>query len=265
MKWFFAINEAALRSQRELWEPMMRVAVESARATTNLEPNLIVYGVGDDPFLEELRRRGVRIIPHKLSYLASLETFYGEGSHVASIASGAFLRTEIPLLEYEDDVVLYTDCDVMFERQPFLQLSASAPFACAPESDRADYDNLNTGVMLMNLPVLRQSLTAFTDWIKANLDQCAAFDQGAYQLYYRGQWDRLPLKFNWKPYWGSSDEASIIHFHGPKPLWARTILEDPEWDQVPIYRALVNSNPTAYRLFLERWDAWLAKAELATP
>ena len=36
-------------------------------------------------------------------------------------------------------------------------------------------------------------------------------------LYINEGLNKLPLEYNWKPYWGINNEAKIIHFHGIKP------------------------------------------------
>ena len=53
------------------------------------------------------------------------------------------------------DRVLYTDCDIIFmdEVVPELQANPCEYFAVAPEGVQEDYVNMNTGVMLMNIPI----------------------------------------------------------------------------------------------------------------
>jgi hypothetical protein len=44
------------------------------------------------------------------------------------------------------------------------------------------------------------------------------YPQGAYNRFYRGKFEvRTWPHFNFKPYWGFSQEAKLVHFHGPKP------------------------------------------------
>jgi lipopolysaccharide biosynthesis glycosyltransferase len=140
------------------------------------------------------------------------------------------LRTELPRLQDSlglEERVLYTDCDVFFRRDPVAQISAvkCEYFAVAPEFAVADYENMNTGVMWMNLPGLLSRDDEFKKFIRQNIDewQTAAWDQGAYRRFFRGNngaplWEKLAPELNWKPYWGDYANASIIHFHGPKPF-----------------------------------------------
>eukprot|EP01032_Pedospumella_encystans_P020126 gene20126-22873_t len=46
-----------------------------------------------------------------------------------------------------------------------------------------------------------------------------AVDQGLFVEYFVDQnySTLLPDRFNWKGYWGGSDDVVIAHFHGPKP------------------------------------------------
>jgi hypothetical protein len=86
---------------------------------------------------------------------------------------------------------------------------------------------MNTGVMLMNLKNLLAVDESFRKFVISNLEEFPCWDQSAYQWFYRGPrnqffhrngWDRLPIEYNWKPYWGDYSSAKIIHFHGPKPF-----------------------------------------------
>ncbi len=138
--------------------------------------------------------------------------------YAANVALGAFLRTEIPMISNDSGVVLYTDCDVLFLKDPVYNGLPIKYFAAGPEMDVDDYSvhGMNTGVMYMNLPVLRLCQESFRQYITDNLETFCAFDQGAYRNYFHSLWQKLDPRFNWKPYWGFNDDAYIIHFHGPK-------------------------------------------------
>merc|ERR1712014_250638 len=84
----------------------------------------------------------------------------------------------------------------------------------------------NAGVMLLNVDAMRRSQQEFLDWtfseanIKKGLffEEYGPLDQGAYNAFYQGRFDvHLSPTFNWKPYWGFSSRAKVVHFHGPKP------------------------------------------------
>ncbi len=255
MKWFFALNEESLRSGREFWEDMIFAALRSARARTTLKPCMIFDG-GPDPLLPRLEALGVTVLRHRVSFYDRLQDHYGANPSLVNIASGAFLRTEIPLLEQEEDVVLYTDCDVMFEGPVDLEVDLSSPFMCAPEFTRSDYANFNTGVMVMNLPHLRKSQAEFTGFIRDNLDRFATFDQDAYRLFYGARTGRLAEDYNWKPYWGLNPGARVVHFHGLKPAGALHMLGHPDDATVPTYHTLFHTDREGYKHYLARWTHW---------
>ena len=240
MHWFFALTEASTAFRQ--YAEMIMVAVHTARTHTSLVPHCIYDGNANE-FTEWLTKRDVRILPHR-SFVADQLAALGErkgNPHLGAALAGAFSRVELPDLVTSlrsPDRILYTDCDVMFlaDVVPELQTAACEHFAVAPESVQNDYVNMNTGVMLMNTRRLRQSLPAFRDYIIANLEalERESWDEAAYRWFYRDGdaplWDRLPPELNWKPYWGESDGAKIVHFHGPKPYQRPYI--DSHWPEL---------------------------------
>jgi hypothetical protein len=259
LKWYFAISEASLARPDHDWRALIRVAVESARQNTTLRPNMIYDGEPND-FTEELEKKGVRIIRHRVSFYPDLEEqSRSQWDWYLQAASGAFLRTEIPLIETEEDLVLYTDCDVMFLSE-FPALSCRGPFAVAPESKPdAPSSDLNTGVMMMNLRLLRDSFPEFRLFIRQNLEKLVVLDQTAYGLFYAGQFNALEPELNWKPYWGPNDGAVIIHWHGPKPMVVRRFLHEPDVELAYApWATLYARNPDSYRRYLTLWDAFSA-------
>lgn len=260
MRWYFALTEdsTAFRQYAE----MAMVAVHTAKKVTSLEPHCIYDGAEND-FTAWLRKRGVAIIRHRSfvrEALADLGRRKGN-PHLAAALSGAFSRIELPEIVEGDERILYTDCDVIFlgEIVPELEAHDCEYFAVAPESDRADYVNMNTGVMLMNTVRLRESLPEFREYVAKNLEalEAESWDEAAYRWFYRDRngplWDRLRPELNWKPYWGENAEAKIIHFHGPKPFQREYL--DSHW---PELKPLTGG---AYLSELQRWDALLAEAK----
>ena len=228
MHWFFALTEASTAFRQ--YAEMVMVAVHTAKTRTSLVPHCI-YDGGENDFTAWLTKRDVRIIHHR-SFVHEQLVELGrrkQNPHLAAALAGAFSRVELPELVIalgDPKRVLYTDCDVMFlaEAVPELEAQACELFAVAPESAQDDYVNMNTGVMLMNTHRLRETLPPFREYILANLEilERESWDEAAYRWFYRDdanvpQWDRLPPELNWKPYWGASAAAKIIHFHGPKP------------------------------------------------
>jgi hypothetical protein len=263
MQWYFALTEdsTAFRQYAE----MVMVAVHTARKVTSLEPHCL-YDGGKNDFTAWLRKRGVGIIPHRSfvrDALAELGRRKGN-PHLAAALSGAFSRIELPEIVARvagTERILYTDCDVMFldEVVPALEANDCTHFAVAPESDRTDYVNMNTGVMLMNTVRLHESLPEFREYVSKNLEalEAESWDEAAYRWFYRDEngplWDRLQPELNWKPYWDENPGAKIIHFHGPKPFQRDYI--DSHW---PELKSLTGG---AYLSELQRWDALLAEAK----
>lgn len=263
-KWFFALSEASLDHRDHDWVTLIRTAVASALERTTLQPHFI-YDGGESSFTHELRAMGVTVIHHRVTFYDTIAARRAElGPHLdpmyLAVAAGAFLRVEIPLLEQQDEFVIYTDCDTMFLRDPPVQDHRPDYFACAPQRDQNDFVTMNSGVMIMNLPALRRDLPEFTQYIGEHFNSFSAFDQDAYQRYYMGRYDPLPTSFNWKPYWGSNPAAQIVHFHGPKPMAVRQLITDPSYDAPSIWRELFNESVEGYHTYLAQWDEFHAAA-----
>lgn len=210
MKWYFACND-----QSPAYDYMIRAAVESAIKNTSLVPHFVYDGT-PGPLTLWLEQKGVKVIRHRVTFYDSLQAFYSPQE--LKTASGTFLRCDIPLLETNDELVLYTDCDVIFASDIQLQdIQYPVFFACAPEGIKTDRSFFNTGVMLMNIPALRETHHDFETFIETSLTGLNVYDQTAYNRFYANQSAWLPLEYNWKPYWGENPDAKIIHFHGPKP------------------------------------------------
>jgi lipopolysaccharide biosynthesis glycosyltransferase len=259
MKWFFAVSEVSMDHHDHDFRALIRSAVNSARANTQLKPHMIFDGE-EGTFTKEIRDLGVKIIRHRISFCDQIQ--HAQKAHRPDwasymfVASGALLRLEIPLLEQHDDFVLYTDCDVLFLKQPDFTTVRPPLFAVAPERDCSSYDDMNSGVMIMNLPRLRADLPLLINFFCDTFAKVNGFDQEAYRKFYRGEWSRLPLAYNWKPYWGINLDASIVHFHGPKPPAIRKLISDPDYATPDVWRSLFLQNPESYRYYLSLWDSF---------
>ena len=134
MSWYFALSESSIERGEHDWRGLIRVAVKSAYSNTRLQPTLVYDGQPGE-FTAELENIGVKVIYHRVSFFDDLV----EHAKVIAdpwwlnIASGAFLRTEIPLLHSGSNTVLYTDCEVMFTKDPGILQCGTAPFAVVPE------------------------------------------------------------------------------------------------------------------------------------
>ena len=106
MKWYFACSKGS-----DDFYPLLKAAVNSAIANTTLEPNFIYDGEPDE-LTEWLENKGVNVIFHRVSFFEEIEKIFTSENRY--IPLGAYLRCDIPVIEQDDEYVLYTDCDVLF-------------------------------------------------------------------------------------------------------------------------------------------------------
>jgi len=258
MKWFFAYAG----DSDEGFKKLIKVAVISARKNTNLEPFCIYDGICSDLTIW-LEKQGVQIIHHRSRFSERIKEIFGNDLSARG-GRGAMLRVEIPQILFEkkikDKYILYTDCDVMFvgnvENLFFIRPKY---FACAPEIDPDNWENFNTGVMLMNVGNLYKTYEEFASFIRKHLKKGWCWDQTAYNLFYKNKNSKLPKEYNWKPYWGDSPKKKIIHFHGLKPSWKRGIIESFKGTENKFLLDLYNKNPDAYKNFFLIWDQFLSE------
>lgn len=264
MQWFIGINEGC-----PAWKPyaeMAKVAIHTALDRTSLQPHCL-YDGGPNEFTDWLDQRGVPIIRWRTFLYDDLKEF-GErrgNPQLLPATRGVFLRAELPLLQTReglDDRVLYTDCDVIFRGEVTDVLASLRPqyFAVAVESDPTLPEEMNTGVMWMNLPEMFKLDAPFRDYLRANIDALPgmSWDQGAYRNFYRSAggaplWETLPPELNWKPYWDDYARAKIIHFHGPKPF------QRPNIDSH--YPELKYLTGGRYEELCDLWESLLQEAE----
>ncbi|HTZ35443.1 MAG TPA: glycosyltransferase [Stellaceae bacterium] len=255
LKWYFAAN---LNAFRHFFE-QIAVAVKSARANTPLRPCCLV---DDRAGLDEMRDKltwleqsGVQLIFRRAALFEIVRAHFGEQ---ADIFSGHWLRCDIPILEDEEDFVLYTDIDVMFRR--YIDLSNERPpfIACTPEQEQNDLSYFNSGVMVMNIPALRAARDELIATLHARLPNMEPHDdQGMFNATFRGRWTRLPNTYNWKPYWGFNPDAAIVHFHGPKPGAVQQMLLGRSHLYPADYSRLFQRDPDGYARYIAEFERFL--------
>ena len=215
MYWFCGVNDNS-QSHKDMY----LTALNSAKKNTTLIP-ILIYDGNDVNFINHVESYNGRIIKHK-SLLSIKTNFNLKDKGWKGIASGAFLRLDIPIIcnniRIKDKTVLYTDTDVIFVKDVVSELSTYSPkyFSVCPESNKIDYTIFNSGVMLINVKAMYDTYIQFTTFMEINNYNFPAFDQGALQVFYKNKENKLPLYFNHKPYWGIDNNAKIIHYHGPK-------------------------------------------------
>jgi hypothetical protein len=213
MKWYIALNEEGTEGDIALHT---RLAVLSAIKNTRLEPHLL-YSGRRNGFTVWMERNGVKVISSRLPYLDAILDLVRRGRYTTATI-GHWLRTNVCLVEQTDEFILYTDVDVLFCKAPDLDGIRPDYFSSAPEFKRNSWNYFNAGVMVMNVPGLRREYSKFEEYLVSSLyaKTYDFHDQIAYNNFYRGRWDRLPVELNWKPYWGINESACLVHFHGPK-------------------------------------------------
>lgn len=223
----------------------------------------MLYDGEDNDFVTELRSAGVNVIHHRVSFYKALMEHGSGNPAYLSIASGAFLRFEISLIENET-LALYTDCDVIFNCHPnFYTEMEPALFAATSQSSLDPATDLNLGVMLINVPAMRADYPALADFTEKNLH--LGLDQEILRVFYNERYQPMDRSLNWKPYWGVNSLAQIVHFHGPKPGMARRMAETVEAVSVPIWRSLYLLDPGAYAEYVASWDKLLLDYTSSTP
>jgi len=216
MKWFLGFAD----NGNDEYRAMVKVAVHTAQNMTSLEPYLLYDGQQND-FTAWLEKRGVHIVPFQSSLIKTLRERGADANQVA-IGRGALLRIHIPeILQREgivDENIIYSDCDVLFmDNLEELERMSPKVLAACPEHDPLDWSYFNSGVLVMQRQALENSYDAFCAFFRERYELEWAFDQDAYNLFYQKEWQKIPLEYNWKPYWGYNPHAKIVHFHGLKP------------------------------------------------
>ncbi len=250
MHWYFAIDEGGgLGYTGEC----AKLAVLSARNAGGLVPHLLYYGK-PTAFTAWMRGHGVRVIETEPSFIGAIRDAEAAGKYKAH-SIGHWLRVAVPLVETAQEFVLYTDCDVIFLQGYDWQRLRPRIFAAAPEFQRDNWNYFNAGVMLLNVPAMRQTYDEFAAHIVGRIGSGQFFsydDEIALNEAYRFHWEKLDLALNWKPYWGFNRGAAILHFHGPK-LNAIEAITGGGWER---------NNPTAVTLgnmldaHVDAYTAW---------
>lgn len=289
-KWYFSTNASGFANNKEL----MAVAVTSCRENTDLKP-ICLYNGTVKAHVDFLRGLEVEVVPHGCSLEADLRPAYGDKYDQFS---GHWLRVDLPEIEPEDDFVLYTDVDVMFEGPPLVPVVPPL-LAAGPEGRPDDLErprpgvgaldallggrglrrlrgkgprwapwnrrraHFSSGVLVMNLPGLRGVHQEFLAAIRARLRgdfRYPTHDQASFNDFFERSFTPLGAEMNWKPYWGRNDDARIVHFHGPKPRHVRAVASGTGRGLSTEYRTLFDRSPEGYAFYAGRFDRYLAQA-----
>ena len=216
VKWYFCIESLGAIK----FSPYIKAAVISCRKHTDLVPICLWHDHGDGDATDLMtffQQYDVKVIFRKSRVY---ETVRAQTDVVLDcVTAGTHLRYDIPLVEHDDDFVLYADCDIIFNGPIALDDLRPRFFAAAPEFDRNVWTYFNSGVMLMNMEAMRRTADDLlaTTIARMKAGFATSHDQSDLNGFYFENWDKLSPEYNWKPYWGDNPDAKIIHFHGPKP------------------------------------------------
>lgn len=251
MYWFCGVNDNS-----KMHKDLYLIALKSAIQNTTLKP-ILLYDGTDEKFCVEVEKNAT-LVKHRTLFHNKIN-FQKQTQDWKSIASGAFLRIDIPIicknLGIQDNKVLYTDTDVIFLTDVD-ELNTYNPsyFSICPEYDKQNYEIFNSGVMLINVQGMLNSYTEFVNFMEKNNYNFTAFDQGALQTFYKNKTDKLPLKFNHKPYWGMLDTAKIVHYHGPK---YNNIKDYFNGKIIPEYKNLYETvNKDIWKYYLQLYESY---------
>lgn len=249
-KWYFAVNDRGLINAKD----QIKAAVRSSQKNTNLEPFCLYPGDNEENYAW-LTSLGVNVLRHEASFADAMRIGYGKKYR---IFSGHWLRVDIPIIENRDHHVLYTDIDVLFMNHPTLK-DLPDLLGVVPE-DRNGASMFNNGVMVMNIHALRADHGAFVEAIRKRMlsdFSYPAHDQTSYNRFYRGRYSEIPREYNWRPYWGKNNGASIIHFHGPKPEQAEELDAGRAGNIPQPLIDLWKLDPLAYRYYSDMYHRML--------
>ncbi|MDH6265090.1 lipopolysaccharide biosynthesis glycosyltransferase [Rhizobium sp. SG_E_25_P2] len=269
-RWVFSLDQRATGWFRDC----LKAAVVSAKQHTTLEPICILDGDTESDFARWLKNAGVTVIKHEVSFKSELFSdaviHANQGSpYNPAQASGAYLRVEAARI-LEDDVFLYTDCDIMFVADPAPDFYAPKVFgACAEIVSEGDHyvetQSFNSGVMVVNRANFVQKVEGFIEFCRARnfySRQHSSYDQTHLNLYFGHEWEKMSPNLNWRPFQGIGEAASIIHFHGPKPQRIDKILSgEASAQEIDSMRHLINSNIDSYAYYVGRFNEFLKEAD----
>jgi hypothetical protein len=277
LKWYFCYNQASTA----WFSDMIKVAVTSAKTNTRLLPNC-VYDGEPTPLTVWLKDQGVQIHQSQVPFQKRLfdddvmERNKGTGYRPES-AKGFYLPLQIPVVEEADEHVLYTDCDVMFLRDPDLAQIRPTSIAAVPEvadlsapSPARVLNGFNSGVMVINVPAMRNRLPDLMRMLDENgyfnfVDTGATYDQGLLNLGFKSEWGTLPPIYNWRVFYGVNPDASVVHWHGPKPAHVIDLLgfkqarREKRRLEGPIMDMLLTNHIASYEYYFEVYCQFLDK------
>ena len=243
--WFLAIH-----SSSTLYFNYVKSSISSAfiNNRTDLFPVVIISGPKlrfDMPeFLVHYQKKcKLLVIEHNLSFASRIKKNYVPFPNDSTIIKfprqqhPGYLRLDIPmvipmvkakvcdrsLVDFE--YVLYTDADTLItDKFSISDLPRPSVISIGPETVKGKASN--SGVLYMNISAMRQHLPHVLNYADSIKWQSSAYDQGIIIGYFNKLCkvaEIIPNEYNWKPSWGISNKAALIHFQGVKPGMAQCL------------------------------------------
>jgi hypothetical protein len=231
MPWIFTYN-----GKSPFYDYMVKAAVMSGINTAGLTPYCLYDGSEDDDIFKWLSSNGVQMAQHTPSWRNKVDKAFETAKAMTAVSPlyqdiqsifGTMQRIDISVIpELEEyNYVLFTDSDVFFQKPITLEsFGSELPSAVAMAYEMDDIFPCNAGIILMNLPTLRVShedlvTLAFSE-PSLHFGSYGPMDQGVFNKLYERQMGgqcKMSEAFNSKPHKNDIKDASIVHFHGPKP------------------------------------------------
>jgi hypothetical protein len=257
LNWFFCLNE----NRDSVFLDMAKVAVLSTR---DLNINrYCIYDGNNQKFIDFLKENNVEVFLHESTFKSKIDNFVEPAAKTTYY--GAFLRIDIPLIIANNnlniDRYLYTDCDVIFQKNPSAMLETIFPKSiCATGEYRRDETFMfNSGVMWCNTENMKNTYTDFYNFVIEKEFNFVAADQGALNAFYTHE--KIDDLINWKPYWGINNEAYLIHFHGPKPHHYKMYLNEGGRTNNPHLKPyklfLTKETAPMYKNYVKKYNSFL--------
>eukprot|EP00438_Fugacium_kawagutii_P027836 Skav201809 [mRNA] locus=scaffold1071:189146:190642:+ [translate_table: standard] len=268
MKWVFSLGkvDGSFDKSTDSALKMALAAAESAKAADVIPVCLTDAGPHFES-VQLLLRAGVRVLHHTPTWLEQFTQVVlpqwrkksdkgkdEKGDWMFAFPNsadlpGSLMRIDIPIVGLLDRFILYTDVDIMFLQPVNWETLLGTPleteeitfakpgtiglprfFAMSTEfTQSSDMEQMDTGVIIMNLKTLRTTYEQFIDflfdqnqpWSYSTSDPCK------YNKFYRSSnksvANFLPHNMNWKVFWAQGESSYfsdshpvIVHFHGPK-------------------------------------------------
>ncbi|WP_027184663.1 glycosyltransferase family 61 protein [Desulfovibrio inopinatus] len=244
-KWYFAFNQDMIAT----YAATIRSAVHSCLKFTNLVPHCLYHGERS-AFIDELTEAGVVVLDYKPSYFQIANWM----EHGINPANPLLLRSDISLMEQEDEFVLYSDIGVLFLKEASFDAVTPQYIAMAPSLERDSAHTTSSGVMVINVPAVRATRDDFYRYLAACLPALSAPGADPMASYYQGVCEELPHTFAWKPYWGIEPKAKIIHFHRPTPTEAEEALHNIKESPDGQFAQYILRSTEAYELYLRKYN-----------